>query len=310
MRRGRPARRNRRRRWRASRLAAATATLPVPRRRSRCPRPPRRAAPAPPASGRLCRVFALTVTAANRTDAGSFPPRSCQQRRKGRRLRAASGAAMTGLPVLPHHARPAVQRLRLQRLPASRKLQRLVGLRRLRRSWSKPVRHVQKRRADRRRCSQDPQLAHPAKGETDGRNVRAGYGAVLPPPPCRSPIGQGLRVACRDGVAANLVSIHWAFAVCAAVIRSKWPLPDICGRRASRRRRAGSARCSRCCVGSRWGRRLPPMSQGWPSWAAACWWCVAASRRSAMPCSMPWASTSRSGLAAKSPVTPKVTTPQ
>src|SRR5271157_128486 len=44
--------------------------------------------------------------------------------------------------------------------------------------------------------------------------------------------------------------------------------------------------------------------------AAARWWRLAATRSSDTPCSMPWASTSRSGLAAKSPVTPKVMLPQ
>ena len=42
----------------------------------------------------------------------------------------------------------------------------------------------------------------------------------------------------------------------------------------------------------------------------ACWWRRAAARSSARPDSMPSASTSRSGVAAKSPVIPKVTVPQ
>ena len=42
----------------------------------------------------------------------------------------------------------------------------------------------------------------------------------------------------------------------------------------------------------------------------ACWWRRAAARSSDRPDSMPRASTSRSGVAAKSPVIPKVTVPQ
>ena len=35
----------------------------------------------------------------------------------------------------------------------------------------------------------------------------------------------GSLMACLEGIAASRVSIHWAFLVCAAAIRSKWPVP-------------------------------------------------------------------------------------